>query len=377
MPRPCGFVYSLRPVPKTAAPSTKQATMSAAVYRGANDIRVESVPVPSIEADEVLVRVAACGVASTDVKKVEMGLLPPPLILGREIAGTIERVGRDVDDWQEGERVVVYPHVPCRRCFYCERELYAQCDTYKKFGVTAGFEPQGGGFAEFVRVLPGTVTDGGLVEVPKTVPFEQAFFVEPVNTCLRGIRLLDLGEEDVVLVAGAGSLGLIVQQLAIREGAQVVVADPLPGRLKLAKELGAVRIVDPRHEDMHAACKDLTDGRGADAAIVAAVGEGPARDAIRATRPGARILLFAQIQRGDEVAVDMGDICIDEKHVIGAYSASVDEADEAENVVFHREIELAPLVTDRFPLSSAPDAFRRAAASSDDVVKVVVFPGKS
>jgi L-iditol 2-dehydrogenase len=363
-------------MPHRGTPTTKQTVMQAAVYRGPNDIRVESVPVPTIEAGEVLVRVAACGVASTDVKKVEMGLLPPPLILGREIAGSIERVGPGVDDWSEGERVVVYPHVPCRRCFYCERELYAQCETYQKTGITAGFEPAGGGFAEFVRVLPWIVSDGGLVEVPKSVPFEQAIFVEPVNTCLRGIRLLDLDEEDVVLVAGCGALGLILQQLAIREGAQVVAADPLPGRLRLAKELGAVRTVDPRHEDMHVACKDLTDGRGADCAIVAAVGEGPARDAIRATRPGAKIVLFAQVQRGDEVAVDMGDICIDEKHVIGAYSASVDEADEAENVVFHREIELEPLVTDRFALPEAADAFRRAAEPAGDVVKVVVFPGK-
>jgi L-iditol 2-dehydrogenase len=351
------------------------ASMKAAVYRGRNDIRVETLPVPMAGAREVVVKVGACGVASADVKKVEAGILPPPQVLGHEIAGTIESVGDEVDGFEEGDRVVVYSRMPCRRCFYCEREVYAQCEQYARAGTTAGFEPAGGGFAERVRVMPWIVEDGGLVTLPKQVSFEEAIFVEPVNACLRGIRLLDLDEEDVVLVAGVGSLGLLVQQLAIREGASVVAADPLPGHLELARELGAVRTVDPRSEDMHEACKELTEGRGADAAVVAAVGAGPVRDAIRATRPGARILLLAQIARGDEVAVDMGDICVDEKRIIGSYSASIDEADEAQEVVFRREIELQRLITHRFSLADAPAAFKKAAEPSDEVVKVVILPG--
>jgi L-iditol 2-dehydrogenase len=351
------------------------ASMKAAVYRGRNDIRVETVPVPVLAEDEVLVRVEACGIASSDVKKVEAGLLPPPQVLGHEIAGTVEAVGDDVDEWAEGDRVVVYSRLPCKRCFYCEREVYAQCEQYARAGTTAAFEPSGGGFAELVKVMPWIVEDGGLVAIPKAVSFEEAIFVEPVNACLRGIRLLDLDEEDVVLVAGVGSLGLVVQQLVIREGASVVAADPLPGHLALAEELGAVRTVNPTREDMHEACKELTDGRGADAAVIAAVGAGPVRDAIRATRAGARILLLAQIARGDEVAVDMGDICIDEKRIVGSFSASVDEADEAQEVVFRREIETARLITHRFPLEDAAAAFAKAAEPSDEVVKVVIVPG--
>ncbi len=326
-------------------------TMKAAVYHGANDIRVETVPVPSIAADEILVKVAACGVAPTDVKRVQMGLKPVSRILGDEVAGTVARVGDEVDDWRAGERVVVH-----------------------RTGKTPFDEPAGGGFAEYVRVQSHVLEGGGVVEVPRDFSFDEAVFLEPVNTCLRGIRLLDLDEDDVVLVAGVGSLGLILLQLAIREGAMVIAADPLPGRLELAKELGAERTVNPAREDMHEACKALTEGRGADAAIVAAIGAGPVRDAIRATRTRAKILLFGQIAKGEETAVDIGDVCLDEKHLIGSHSWSEEEADEADEVVFRREIKLARLITHRFPLDETAKAFQLAAEPREDVLKVVIHP---
>lgn len=354
---------------------TKSASTSmlAAVYHGKDDVRVESVPVPAIEPGEVLVRVAACGVCGTDIKKVQQGTLSAPRIFGHETVGTIARVGAEVDGWRVGERVVVYHHVPDRTSWYSQRGLFAQCPQYKKTGVTAGFAPAGGGFSEFVRVMPWIVAGEGLVRIPDGVSFEEALFVEPVNTCLKGVRALNLDEEHVVLVAGLGSVGLILQQLAIREGARVIAADPLAGRRRIAERLGAVRTVDPKSEDVHAACLELTEGRGADRAIVAAVGAGPVRDAIRATRPGAAILLFAQTHRGDEVAVDVGDLCIDEKRVVGSYSASVDLADEAAEVVFRREIDVRSLITHRIPLREAPRALTLAATPADDVLKVIVL----
>jgi len=324
------------------------ATMKAAVYHGPNDLRIESVPVPAIGPAEVLVRVAVCGVSTGDVRRVQAGQRPFGGILGNEIAGTIERMGAEVDGWRVGDRVVV-----------------------RTTRGEPGEVPAGGGFAEFVRV-PAEFVDSGLVEIPRDVSFEEAMFLVPVNTCLRGIRLLDLDEEDVVLVAGVGSLGLILQQLAIREGATVVAADPLPGRLEIAKELGAERVVDPKTDDMREACRELTEGRGADAAIVAGVGAGPVRDAIHATRTRAKILLFGHAAKGEETAVDIGDLCLDEKHLIGSHSWSEDEADEADTVVFEGEIELESLITHRFPLDQTAEAFRRAGARGDDVGKVVV-----
>lgn len=334
------------PPPRTAIATT----MNAAVYRGPNDLRVETLPIPAVGPGDVLVRVAACGVSTSDVKRVQMGLQPFGKVLGHEIAGTIERVGRDVDGWSPGERVVA-----------------------RLVRGEAGEEPIGGGFAEFVHVPAEFVDDDGLVEIPRDVSFEEAIFLVPVNTALHGIRLLDLDEHSTVLVAGVGSHGLLLMQLAIREGARVIAADPLAERLALATELGAERVVDPTQHDIREACQAATDGRGADAAIVAGVGAGPVRDAIRATRARARILLFGQVAKGDEAAVDIGDVCLDEKHLIGSHSWSEEEADEADEIVFKREIELARLITHRFPLAQVADAFKKAADRTGGVGKVVVL----
>lgn len=349
-------------------------TMMACVYRGRGDLRVEPVPVPEVGPGEVLVKVGACGVCSTDVKHVRLGLVEPPRIFGHETAGTIVELGEGVEEWAEGDRVAVMPHVPDRTSWYSQRGLYAQCEQYKRFGVTAGFEPAGGGYAEYVKVFPWVVAGDGLVEIPADVSLVEGTFVEPVNTCLKGIRKLELDEEHVVLVAGVGSIGLLLLQIAIREGASVVAADPLEGRLAMAEELGALRTVDPSRENLVEVCREVTGGRGADRAIVAAVGAGPVRDAIRATRPGATILLFAQTHRGDEVQVDVGDLCLDEKHVVGSYSASLEETDEAAEIVFGEEIEIGRLVSEVVPLSEAPRAFEIAGDAKDDTLKVVVVP---
>src|SRR3972149_6656637 len=121
--------------------------MRAAVYKGRSAVAVEYVPAPRPGPGELLVRVEACGICHTDLKKIEHNLLPPPRIFGHETAGVVAAVGDGVREFAPGERVVVFHHVPCLDCFYCRKKLYAQCVTYKKVGVTAGYEPAGGGFS--------------------------------------------------------------------------------------------------------------------------------------------------------------------------------------------------------------------------------------
>src|SRR5487761_2229064 len=128
-------------------------TMRAAVYRGINDVRVENVPVPEIGAGEVLVKIHSCGVCGTDLKKIHMGSHSAPRIFGHEMAGVVAAVGEGVSDYAVGDRVMVFHHVPCGECYYCRKGTPAQCPLYKKVGVTAGFEPSGGGFAEYIRVM--------------------------------------------------------------------------------------------------------------------------------------------------------------------------------------------------------------------------------
>src|SRR5213595_183053 len=190
-------------------------TMQAAVYRGVNDVRLETVPVPKIGAGELLLRVHTCGICGTDLKKIATGSHSAPRIFGHETSGEIAAVG---------DRVVVFHHIPCRECYYCRHKTFAQCETYKKVGCTAGFEPAGGGFAEYVRVMD-WIVEHGTVRIPEGVSFEQASFVEPVNTCMKGIERTALQAGETVLVIGQGTIGIILSVLAKRAGARVITSD--------------------------------------------------------------------------------------------------------------------------------------------------------
>ena len=150
-------------------------TMRAAVYRGVNDVRVETVPVPKIGAGELLLRVHTCGICGTDLKKIATGSHSAPRIFGHEPSGVVAAVGAEVSQFKPGDRVVVFHHIPCRHCYYCRHKTFAQCPTYKKVGCTAGFEPSGGGFAEYVRVMD-WIVEQGTVKIPDGVSFEQACF---------------------------------------------------------------------------------------------------------------------------------------------------------------------------------------------------------
>src|SRR5690242_10532141 len=208
--------------------------MQAAVYRGVSDVRVETVPVPRIAAGEVLIRVHTCGICGTDLKKIHTGSHSAPRIFGHETSGMIAAVGSEVEGFAVGDRVMVFHHIPCGTCFYCERKVFAQCPVYKKVGCTAGFEPSGGGFAEYVRVMD-WIVKRGLVKIPDGVSFEQAAFVEPVNTCLKGVEALWLKAGESVLVIGQGPIGIILGALARRAGAQVIVSDLYQQRLTISK----------------------------------------------------------------------------------------------------------------------------------------------
>jgi L-iditol 2-dehydrogenase len=150
----------------------------------------------------------------------------------------IVEVGEGVTCYEVGERVMVFHHVPCGDCYYCRKQTPAQCPLYKKVGVTAGFEPSGGGFAEYIRVMDFVVANRGVVRVPDGVPFEQAAFVEPVNTVLKGVKLLNLAADDTVLVIGQGPIGLMHAVLAQRTGARVLTSDLFRSGMRLRRGTG-------------------------------------------------------------------------------------------------------------------------------------------
>lgn len=349
------------------------AAMLAAVYRGVNDVRLETVPVPRIGAGELLLRVHTCGVCGTDLKKIASGSHSAPRIFGHETSGIVAAVGAGVRNVEPGDRVVVFHHIPCRQCYYCRHKTFAQCPTYKKVGCTAGFEPSGGGFSEYVRVMD-WIVEQGTVKIPQGISFEQACFVEPVNTCMKGMEALRIERGETVLVIGQGPIGIILSVLARKAGATVITSDLYPERLRIAKSLGFEHTIDASQHDAGRFVREQTEGRGADAVILAVASNGLIRPAMDAARPGGRVLLFAQTQHG-EVVVDPAAICVDEKALVGSYSASVDLQEESVRFVMNREMDLEQLISHRFPLQEGPQALELAAHPQPASMKVVIQPG--
>jgi len=364
----------LRDNPAGAAVARSSATMRAAVYRGVDRICVETVPIPEIGAGEALVRVAACGVCGTDLKKIHTGSHSAPRIFGHETVGAIVALGRGVDGFAIGDRVAVLHHIPCGNCHYCRKKAFAQCDGYKRVGATAGFEPAGGGFAEYVRVMDWIVAGGGMVRIPDDVPLEQATFLEPVSTCLKGVKMLDLQADETALVIGQGSIGVLLASLAARTGAKVLTSDVYEERLRLGRAFGVALAINAKTEDVVARARAETSGRGADAVILAVGGDALIRAAMAAARPGGKVMLFAQTQHG-EATIDPGAVCMEEKALMGSYSVSVDLQQEATEIVFagyRSGYDLTRLISHRFALEDAAEAIAVASNPQPDSMKVLL-----
>jgi L-iditol 2-dehydrogenase len=344
------------------------------VYKGDSIVAIEQIPTPEIGSGELLVRVEACGVCHTDLKKIEYNLLAPPRIYGHETAGVVVRAGRDVRNFRTGDRVVVFHHIPCSNCFYCRKKLYAQCPVYKKVGVTAGFEPAGGGFSQYVRVMDWIVERGGVEKIPDGISFERASFVEPVNTCLKAVVQCAPEAGEVVLIVGQGPIGLLFTMLLRRTGARVIAIETIPARRQLSLRCGAEEALDPKAVDVSAFVGSLTDSRGADLVILAASAPGLVTQAVKWSRVGARILLFAQTSDTERIELSGASICVGERTIFGSYSASVDLQKESAELVFTGELPVDLLVSHRLPLANIRSAFDLALHPDSQSLKIILEP---
>ena len=376
--------------------------MRAVVYRGPNDLRLETVPCPpALARNELLVKVAACGVCPTDIKKIQYGTVPPPRIFGHETAGIIVKIGGGAGtmavrkDFRIGDRVALHHHIPCMDCHYCRHHAFAQCVQYKRTGITAGFEPAGGGFAEYVRVMPFVLL--GVVKIPAKNSFEEGAMLEPVNTVLKAVKRLALLPGDNVLVAGQGPIGLMFTKLLQLRGINVLATDLLESRLKLAKQFGAkwtclpeVRGQKPeggsRKSEVRSQKSEVrapptsvlrpsASNLQLDAAILAVPSAMNAlRQAFQFVRGAGQILLFAHTKRGAMSEIDLSSVCVDEKDLLGSYSADFTLQREVARFVFSRQLNVNNLITHRFPLGKTTDAIRLASSPTEDSLKIVICP---
>jgi L-iditol 2-dehydrogenase len=338
-------------------------------------VNIESVPVPEIRDGELLVRVESCGICHTDLKKIAHDLLPPPRIYGHETAGVVAKAGRGVNGFREGDRVALFHHIPCLECFYCRHRNYAQCETYKRVGITAGFEPAGGGFAQYVRVMDWIVRRG-VVPLPGGAPFDRACFVEPVNTCLKAVVKCEVQAGEAAVVLGQGPIGLLFTMLLVRKGAVVYASDPLERRRELARRFGAVAALDPLADRgaLREWVRRATEGRGADAVLIATAARGIVEEAVRLSRPGARILLFAQTAPGERIELEGAAVCVGERTVLGCYSADIDLQEQSARLVLDGELPVEDLISHRVGLSQINAGMEMARHPDSQTLKIILHP---
>jgi L-iditol 2-dehydrogenase len=336
-------------------------------------VRIETVPDPSIGQDEVKLRVLRSGICGTDLRIYEGGhrLYPAGTVRipGHETVGEIVEIGAGVRGYELGQRVFVAPNVGCGHCRQCVSGNNNLCVDYQAIGLTMD-----GAFAEYVRISAPFIRQGNLIPVSKDVDPGVAAMIEPFACVLRGQEPLRIAPGDLVLVMGAGPIGIMHMKLARLKGAgKVVVSEPSAQRAEQAVVLGADRAVNPAEENLDEVMRELSDGNGGDVVIVAAPVHAAQEQALRLAAIGGRISFFGGLPKDRPVInFDSNLVHYKELLVTGTTACSTRDCRKAVEIVNSGRIDLSAVVSDVFPLSAAVDAL--AAARGGKALKVVLDP---
>ena len=347
--------------------------MLAAVYHGPNDLRVENVPIPTIGKGQLLVKVLSASICGTDLRifhgnhrKYGPGTIRIP---GHEVVGTIAEVGAEVKDYSIGQCVFCAPNTGCGHCLQCITGNNNLCANYDAIGVTSD-----GGFAEYVRIPANSVQQGNVIPVSESVDTAVAALMEPFACVLRGQNALHMQPGEVVLIMGAGPIGVMHTKLAKARGAgRVIVSEPIPDRAVQARRMGADRVVDPASEDLKSVLHEESQGRGADVIIVAAPVHAAQESALDLAAIGGRINFFGGLPK-DRPTINFDSNLVHYKELVITATTACSTADcwQATQIVNSGLVDLSDVVSQRFPLKDALAAF--AAAEDRRSLKIVLEP---
>ena len=345
-------------------------SVKAVIYYSYDDIRIENRYIPTITDNELLVKVHGCGLCGSDILKIAQQV-PPPVLLGHELTGTIVERGQNVTNFSVCQRVVVAHHVPCGDCHYCRHGNYSMCASFK----TTNIDPCG--FAEYIRVPARHVQQTTLL-LPPTLSDEESSFVEPLSCCVRAVRRTPLLPGDTVIILGLGSIGLLMLQTfkalaptspnpsntEIAENRGIVGAIPcgrpgglhifgidlIPERLQLARELGAddAFLAPGDEQALQQLLAPYTEGRGADAIIITAPGVRPFKQAVAAVRKGGMIHIFAA--HSTMVPINLETIYQQEVVITSTYSSSPEDLRIALALLESHKVRVEGLISHRLPL---------------------------
>ena len=339
--------------------------MKAAVYYSFDDVRTEDLPKPKIGGDEILVEMKACGVCGSDLMEWYLEKRAP-LVLGHEPTGVVTEVGNEAQGFREGDRIFAHHHVACLTCHYCRRGDYTMCEKFPKTHL----EP--GGFAEYFKVPFDNLRIDSL-KIPVSVSFEEATLIEPIACGLRAIRKCGIQQGDTIAIIGAGPAGVINTALARFFGAtQIIVGDVIDYRLMAARRYGADNTVNVQNEDLADSVKKVTDGRGADVVIVTAPNVKAYSSAFEVCRKGGTVCVFAPTSPEQTIPLSPHRLFSQETRIVPSYSTSHLETRMALELISSGRIDAKALITHRFPLGRAAEAFQTAARSKE-CLKVVVL----
>ncbi len=351
----------------------KPEKMLAAVYHGPNDLRLETVAVPSLGRGEMLVKVMAASICGTDLRILHGNhrMFPPGTVRipGHEVVGTIAEIGVGVSNYSLGQRVFCAPNTGCGHCEHCMAGNNNLCAQYDAIGVTSD-----GGFAEYVRIPANSVQQGNVIPISDNVDPAVAALVEPFACVVRGQNVLRITPGEVVLVMGAGPIGIMHLKLARAQGAgRIIVSEPMPARASQALKLGADRVVDPLNEDLRAVVRDESKGHGADVVIVAAPVHAAQESALDVAAIGGRINYFGGLPK-DRPTISFNSNLVHYKELIvtGTTACSTADCWQATRIVNSGLVDLSDIVSKRYPLSEAIAAF--AAAEDGKSLKIILEP---
>ena len=347
----------------------REEIMKALLLSEYKHLEVTDLPIPSVEPDEVLVRVAACGICGSDVHGYDgsSGRRIPPVVMGHEAAGVVEAVGAAVPGFAVGDRVTFDSTVYCGVCEFCLRGEVNLCNNRQVLGVSCGEYRRAGAFAEFVAV-PGRI----LYKLPEALSFAEAAMLEAVSVALHGVRVAELKGGESALVIGAGMIGLLLLQAAKVAGcSRVLVADIDETRLARARELGADEILHASGDVLVQEIKWLTDGRGMDVLFEAVGRNETVTAAIDCVRKGGTVTLVGNIS--PEVTLPLQKVVSRQIRLQGS-CASAGEYPQAMELMSTGMIKVGPLITAVAPISDGPRWFQRLHGGEPNLMKVVLDP---
>jgi L-iditol 2-dehydrogenase len=344
--------------------------MKALLLTDYKKLSVTDMPVPEIGDDEVLIRVRACGICGSDIHGYDgsTGRRIPPLIMGHEAAGVIERVGNAVELFRPGDRVTFDSTVSCGRCEFCRQGQMNLCDNRTVLGVSCGDYRRHGAFAEYVSV-PARI----LYRLPDNLAFERAALIEAVSIAVHAVGRHVPKPDDTVVVVGSGMIGvLVIQVLRYRGCRNIIAVDVDAEKLALAKRLGAARSLNPKESDVPDAVRSLTASKGgADVSFEVVGHSDTVLTAIRSLRKGGTVVLIGNLS--PRVELPLQEVVSREISVLGS-CASSGEYPECIDLLSRGNVDVDPLVSLKAPLEEAPGLFERLYRGDKDLMKVILQP---